>query len=226
MCQIDESATNVSCPGSKNYCYSVWSIQKDGTSRIERQGCWEHREQCEQSACVGYPQDRRPNIIFCCCNQNNCNENFVQTTPKTSPVVVPPSEPANNREKFFFHSSALWISFLSTAIMLIIIAIVFFLSCNEKSLKVLQETSPLAPSGYSGPGYSSNLYNVDNLRPHAIIGEGKYGTVWKGMVNEQPVAIKIFSANKKQYFLNEADIYAQPFMDASPSLLSYFGKKN
>lgn len=44
------------------------------------------------------------------------------------------------------------------------------------------------------------------------------------MINEQPVAIKIFSANKKQYFLSEVDIYSQPFMDTSPSLLSYFGK--
>ena len=46
------------------------------------------------------------------------------------------------------------------------------------------------------------------------------------MINEQPVAIKIFSANKKQYFLSEVDIYSQPFMNASPSLLSYFGKSS
>lgn len=51
----------------------------------------------------------------------------------------------------------------------------------------------------------------------------RYGTVWKGLINEQPVAIKIFSAQKKQYFLSEVDIYSQPFMDTSPSLLSYFG---
>lgn len=44
------------------------------------------------------------------------------------------------------------------------------------------------------------------------------------MVNEQTVAVKIFSANKKQYFLNEKDIYTQPFMDSCPALLTYFGK--
>jgi bone morphogenetic protein receptor type-2 len=49
--------------------------------------------------------------------------------------------------------------------------------------------------------------------------------VWKGLVNEQPVAVKIFSANKKQYFLNEKDIYNQPFMSSCPALLTYFGKK-
>jgi hypothetical protein len=45
------------------------------------------------------------------------------------------------------------------------------------------------------------------------------------MINEQPVAIKIFSAAKKQYFLNEVDIYVQPFMDSCPALLTYFGKE-
>lgn len=43
------------------------------------------------------------------------------------------------------------------------------------------------------------------------------------MVNEQPVAVKIFAAHHKQYFLNEKEIYTQPFLD-SPALLSYFGK--
>lgn len=42
------------------------------------------------------------------------------------------------------------------------------------------------------------------------------------MVNEQPVAVKIFSSHQKQYFQNERDIYTLPMMD-SPSLLTYFG---
>lgn len=165
----EAAAVNVTCPSSKNYCYSVWSMQSDGTTRVERQGCWEHPEQCEQSSCMGHPQQRLP-IIYCCCNDDYCNSNFIQTTPKTSPVVVPPNQNKNNPQKFIFHNSAIWISFVSTGIMLIIIAVVFVVSCREKPLKVLQETSPLAPSG---PGYSSNLYNVDNLKPISIIGEGK-----------------------------------------------------
>lgn len=173
---MDEEAAgvNVTCPLSKNYCFTVWSIQSDGKSRVERQGCWEHSLQCEQSSCAGYAQQKRP-IIFCCCNDDHCNSNFIQTTPKTSPVVISPGKNdynnPNGSRKYVFHNSAIWISFVSTAFMLIVIAVVFFVSCREKPLKVLQETSPLAPSG---PGYSSNLYNVDNLKPISIIGEGKY----------------------------------------------------
>lgn len=152
----------------------MWSIA-DGKARIEKQGCWEHPEPCQQTLCMDIQQQRRP-IIFCCCNDDYCNSNFIQTTPKTSPVVVSPgmneNNNANGNRKFVFHNSAIWISFVSTGIMLIVIGVVFFVSCREKPSKVLHETSPLA--GYSsGPGYSSNLYNVDNLKPISIIGEGK-----------------------------------------------------
>lgn len=47
----------------------------------------------------------------------------------------------------------------------------------------------------------------------------------KGMVNEQPVAVKIYSAKHKHIFLNEKDIYTHPFMD-TPEILSYFGESN
>lgn len=53
----------------------------------------------------------------------------------------------------------------------------------------------------------------------------RYGTVWKGIVNEQHVAVKIFTAQHRQYFLNEKDIYDVPLLE-SPALLSYFGKLN
>lgn len=56
-----------------------------------------------------------------------------------------------------------------------------------------------------------------------MIGQGKYGTVWKGIVNDKPVAVKIFAAQNKQYFVNERNIYSLSLMD-SPSLLEYYGK--
>lgn len=48
--------------------------------------------------------------------------------------------------------------------------IIGFLTCR-KTTKAVSELAPLAPSG---PGYSSNLYNVDNLKLVSMIGQGKY----------------------------------------------------
>lgn len=66
------------------------------------------------------------------------------------------------------------------------------------------------------------MYNCDNLKLITLLGQGKYGTVWKGMLNERSVAVKIFPSHNKQYFLNEKDIFNVPLMDHK-SLLTYFG---
>lgn len=50
-----------------------------------------------------------------------------------------------------------------------------------------------------------------------------FGTVWEGVLNEKPVAIKIFSSSKKQNFYNELDIYSKPLLNRCPQLLTYFG---
>lgn len=160
----------ISCSSSKNYCYSLYRLLNDSTYRLDRQGCWEHAHDCNQAACMAVKNDSKP-FIFCCCNADYCNDNLNQTTPKTSPVIV--SRDVNGRNfhgKIQLGNSAMYISFVSTGIMLIIIGIVFFISCRSNKPKPLRESSPFATSG---PGYSSNLYNVDNLKPISIIGEGK-----------------------------------------------------
>lgn len=86
--------------------------------------------------------------------------------------------------------------------------------------KTMPEEAPLAPSG---PGYSSNLRNVDNINLICMLGNGKYGTVMKGLLHDQEVAVKIFPESHYPYYINERNIYSLPMMD-SPSLLTYFGE--
>lgn len=56
-----------------------------------------------------------------------------------------------------------------------------------------------------------------------ITGQGRYGTVWMGYLENQQVAIKVFPASYKSYYFNERDIYSLPFMD-NPCLLTYYGE--
>lgn len=117
-----------------------------------------------------------------------------------------------------FQSPIVWLCITLVTMGLIVIGL--FATCHTTP-KSEPELAPLAPSG-GGPGYSSNMYNVDNLKLIAMIGQGKYGTVWKGMVNEQAVAVKIFPSQHKQYFQNERNIYSLPLMQTA-SILQYFG---
>lgn len=105
--------------------------------------------------------------------------------------------------------------------LIIIAALLAFQYCRGVKEKPEPEESPLAPSG---PGYSSNLRNVDNMNLIGMLGSGKYGTVMKGLLHEQEVAVKIYPEAHHQYYINERNIYALPLMEC-PALLSYFGKE-
>lgn len=110
-------------------------------------------------------------------------------------------------------------TWICISLIVVIISVIVFAYVCRTTLKAEPELSPLSPSG---PGYSSNLHNVDNLKLCGMIGQGKYGTVWKGMINETAVAVKIFPSQHKQYFINEKNIYSVSLMDC-PSLLEYYG---
>ncbi|XP_049293645.1 bone morphogenetic protein receptor type-2 [Anopheles funestus] len=219
-------STVVTCSQKAPYCYTVWTYDTvKNASRVVVQGCWawtDDQKYCSNAECISTSQTPTKHF-FCCCNGDSCNGNFTYRPPPTSADGLSMREENANITPFapytsIWSSPTVYICFALLAIMLL--GIVGFLSCRRLPKKgaaeLLEHMQP------SGPGYSSNLYNVDNLKLVSMIGQGKYGTVWKGIVNEQPVAVKIFAAQHRQYFLNERDIYTVPLME-SPTLLTYFG---
>jgi len=83
---------------------------------------------------------------------------------------------------------------------------------------LLSDSVHLMENGHRG----NNGQILDHIKLSAVVGQGRYGTVWTGYLENQQVAVKVFPAAYKQYYYNERDIYCLPFMD-HPSLLTYFG---
>ncbi|KAG4073987.1 hypothetical protein HA402_014192 [Bradysia odoriphaga] len=191
------------CPNRKDFCFSLWRTDQNGSVVMVRQGCWqtEAPQTCQNNLCISdKPKSSTKSHRFCCCSDNMCNSNV--TVTETIDEV--------------WTNSLTW---LCVSLIVIIVSVIVFAYVCRKTLKAEPELSPLSPSG---PGYSSNLHNVDNLKLCGMIGQGKYGTVWKGMINEKAVAVKIFPSQHKQYFINEKNIYSVSLMDC-PSLLEYYG---
>uniref|UniRef100_A0A182PHF9 Serine/threonine-protein kinase receptor n=1 Tax=Anopheles epiroticus TaxID=199890 RepID=A0A182PHF9_9DIPT len=219
-------STVVTCSRTAPFCYTLWTFDTvKNASRVVVQGCWgstDDQESCSSTECVSTTETPTKHF-FCCCSGDNCNGNFSYLPPPTAADGLSARDENENITPFapytsIWSSPTVYICIALVAIMML--GIVGFLSCRQLPKKGVAEL--LEHMEPSGPGYSSNLYNVDNLKLVSMIGQGKYGTVWKGIVNEQPVAVKIFAAQHRQYFLNERDIYTVPLME-SPSLLTYFG---
>uniref|UniRef100_A0A1B0DH78 Serine/threonine-protein kinase receptor n=1 Tax=Phlebotomus papatasi TaxID=29031 RepID=A0A1B0DH78_PHLPP len=183
--------------------------------------CWESdsKASCDQSECISRSTLNRDKnrYLFCCCSENLCNDRMTSATENNpNPDIWASQSPSPAPDASILENPLVWLALAAAC--LIPLSLILILICRRGN-KSQPELAPLAPSG---PGYSSNLHNVDNLKLCAMIGQGKYGTVWRGSVNEQPVAVKIFPGQHKQYFINERDIYTLPLME-DLCLLTYFG---
>ncbi|XP_032598093.1 bone morphogenetic protein receptor type-2 [Drosophila grimshawi] len=215
-----------SCTEGYTFCFSLWNQTANGT-RLVKQGCWKDNTDrnsiCSQTECTSSaPTSRNNTLYYCCCSGELCNAQVAVVEPAplelANNVRAAVSNRAASQQQNSLTASTMLslIALLTVIIISSLIAAQYYCSVKEKSEP---EESPLAPSG---PGYSSNLRNVDNMNLIGMLGSGKYGTVMKGLLHEQEVAVKIYPEAHHQYYVNERNIYALPLMDC-PALLSYFG---
>lgn len=54
-----------------------------------------------------------------------------------------------------------------------------------------------------------------------LIGRGRYGTVFRGLLGERCVAVKLFSSANRQTFANERSIYSLPLLQQHLNLAHF-----
>lgn len=161
---------------------------------------------------------------FCCCYGDYCNFNVTDKyDPKQDDINVPPpateSLEQTHQEK---QTMIVWSAAVCSLIIALAVTALLYQIWRVRNLSVMKNGQEPPHQMSSTPGYTVGTYSVDHLKLVSIVGQGRYGSVWKGIVNDQEVAVKIFPAHYRNYFYNERDIYCLPFMD-NPALLTYFG---
>nr|CAD7439695.1 unnamed protein product [Timema bartmani] len=195
-------------------------------SSVPEEGCWEvsGNQACEKSQCIA---DKKPskvlnNTKFCCCAGDLCNTNVTDMyVPLDAQVVPPATEFLESRNEW----SILYIALACTLVpgFLFVVAIVTYWSYYNGGFgkeKPSPDTVHLMENG--GGGLLLGSYTLEHLKLSVIVGQGRYGSVWKGSIQDQEVAVKIFPGHYRSYFNNERDLYCLPFIE-NPSLLTYYG---
>lgn len=190
-------------------CYGLWEKTHDGDIRLVKQGCWRYigdKHDCHDDRCVvtNTPsQIQNGTYRFCCCSTNMCNVNFTENwvpSPTSSPKLEP--QPLQTEE-------AIFIALATVSIIAVLIVALFFgyrmLTGDRKQGLHNMDMMEAAASEPS--------VDLDNLKLLELIGRGRYGSVYKGALDERPVAVKVFSYANRQNFVNERAIYRIPLLE-------------
>ncbi|NWZ00234.1 AVR2B protein, partial [Loxia curvirostra] len=74
------------CEGEKDkrlHCYASWR-NNSGSIELVKKGCWLDDFNCyDRQECVA--TEENPQVFFCCCEGNYCNEKFTHLPEVTSP---------------------------------------------------------------------------------------------------------------------------------------------
>nr|XP_046220074.1 bone morphogenetic protein receptor type-2-like [Oncorhynchus gorbuscha] len=200
--------TTIRCSkGSR--CYGLWEKTRDGEIHLVKQGCWTHigdQQECHDDRCVVTTtpsQIQNGTYRFCCCSTNLCNVNFTEDFPPPSPTS------AQLYPRPLYREETIVIALASVSIVAVLIMALFFgyrmLSGDRKQGLHNMDMMEAADSEPS--------LDLDNLKLLELIGRGRYGSVYKGSLEEGPVAVKVFTYQNRQNFVNERAIYRVPLLE-------------
>ncbi|XP_035474692.1 activin receptor type-2B [Scophthalmus maximus] len=189
------------CDGEKDkrsHCYASWR-NNSGSVELVKKGCWLDDFNCyDRQECVA--TEESPQVFFCCCEGNFCNEKFTHLPDASGPLIKapPPSVGVLN----------LMIYCLLPVTML----------CVALLAAVWMYRHRKPPYGHvdiiedPGPPPASPLLGLKPLQLLEVKARGRFGCVWKGQMMNEHVAVKIFPAQNKESWQNETDVFTTPGM--------------
>ncbi|KAM4606304.1 activin receptor type-2B [Polymixia lowei] len=190
----------------RSHCYASWR-NISGTIELVKKGCWLDDFNCyDRQECVA--TEESPQVFFCCCEGNFCNERFTHLPDVTGPLIKAP------------HPSTSVLSVTVYCLLPVSMLCVVLVT----ALWMYRHRKP--PYGHvdvnedSAPPPASPLVGLKPLQLLEIKARGRFGCVWKAQMMDEYVAVKIFPMQDKLSWQNESDIFSTPGMKHN-NLLRY-----
>uniref|UniRef100_UPI00358EE83B bone morphogenetic protein receptor type-2 isoform X2 n=1 Tax=Myxine glutinosa TaxID=7769 RepID=UPI00358EE83B len=203
----------VRCKGTGN-CFGLWGKEEDGEIRVLKQGCWYHTgesKECTQDECrVTSPPSfaRNRTTRFCCCRSDMCNTRFTENF--TSAIFEPTdaSLPLSHSLKYYKEEIVVIVlASLCSLAMVVAAGFLAFRVCTSN------RKAGFHSIGLIEAPLQESTFDLDSLKLMQVIGHGRYSSVLRGSLDEQPVAVKIVPTAYRHYYLNERDVYRLPLME-------------
>uniref|UniRef100_A0A3P8WVU1 Serine/threonine-protein kinase receptor n=1 Tax=Cynoglossus semilaevis TaxID=244447 RepID=A0A3P8WVU1_CYNSE len=176
----------------RSHCYASWR-NNSGSIELVKKGCWLDDFNCyDRVECVA--KEESPQIFFCCCEGNFCNEKFTHLPDASAPLMKapPPS-----------------VGVLNLMIYCLLPVTVFSVTLLT-AVWMYRHRKP--PYGHvdiiedPGPPPASPLLGLKPLQLLEVKARGRFGCVWKGQMLNEHVAVKIFPIQNKESWENEGEI--------------------
>ncbi|XP_068457616.1 bone morphogenetic protein receptor type-2-like isoform X2 [Clinocottus analis] len=223
---VRENGTVRCIPGSR--CYGLWEKRPDGEIHLVKQGCWTHigsQQECHGSRCLVAappPPLQSGSYRFCCCSRDFCNANFTEAPPTAGTPALRPVKTEGQGVRQTDHQplrreETALIALLTVAIAAIVIAALFL---GYRMMKGKQKHS-LSALDVMEAANTDAAVDLDHLKLLELIGRGRYGTVFRGCLNERCVAVKLFSSTNRQNFSSERSIYALPLLQQHDNIARF-----
>ena len=158
-------------------------------------------------------------IHHCCCRADNCNSVYgwrpAPPSNSSAPGPVLPAPPALSPV----------VLLLYTATPILVVSIVAAALCYVYHHRMKAQFGPLSALDDTAPDAPPTPTPTLACRPVQLLeikARGRFGAVWKGQLNKDMVAVKIFPLQDKQSWFAEQEIYNLPQM-SHDNILKFLG---
>ena len=98
-------------------------------------------------------------------------------------------------------------------LVLIVIVVLFYCYYLERSKNNRSQTDQLPTELMNSPISLAPVEGIDNIELIKQVGRGRFATVWRAVMNNSSVAIKVFPVFNVESYNHERDIYITPFFE-------------